>query len=45
LDLEDAEVRLIAAWLDSLTGDLPRDYIRRPELPPSTGSTPRADPS
>jgi cytochrome c peroxidase len=33
VDLTPEEVELIVAWLGSLTGDLPRDYIREPKLP------------
>jgi cytochrome c peroxidase len=33
VELEDEEVSDIAAWMRSLTGELPRDYIARPELP------------
>jgi cytochrome c peroxidase len=33
VDLSEEEARSIAAWLGSLTGDLPRDYIRPPNLP------------
>jgi cytochrome c peroxidase len=32
-DLADERVNSIVAWLRSLTGELPREYIRRPELP------------
>lgn len=31
--LDDGQVRRIAAWLNSLTGEIPQDYIRKPELP------------
>jgi len=33
LELSDEEVGSISAWLDSLTGDLPREYIKEPALP------------
>jgi cytochrome c peroxidase len=33
LDLSEDEARSIAAWLGSLTGDIPRDYIAAPTLP------------
>jgi cytochrome c peroxidase len=33
VELEDEEVRDMAAWMRSLTGALPHDYIARPELP------------
>jgi cytochrome c peroxidase len=32
-ELPDDEVRAIVAWLGSLTGDLPHDYIAKPTLP------------
>ena len=38
--LTDAQVRSIEAWLESLTGPLPADYIKAPELPKSTAQTP-----
>lgn len=44
-DLSPAEVRDIVAFLGSLTGDLPRDYIQAPTLAMSTPDTPAADPS
>jgi cytochrome c peroxidase len=34
LSLSSAEVGAIVAWLNSLTGELPLDYIQKPELPP-----------
>jgi cytochrome c peroxidase len=40
LALSEQEVASIVAWLGSLTGELPRQYITPPELPPSTASTP-----
>jgi cytochrome c peroxidase len=38
--LSDAEIQSIAAWMKSLTGEIPADYIRQPELPKSTSKTP-----
>jgi cytochrome c peroxidase len=35
VDLEDDEVREIKAWLGSLTGDIPGEYIAPPVLPPT----------
>jgi len=35
LDLSPAEVGSIVTWLNSLTGELPTQYITQPELPPS----------
>jgi cytochrome c peroxidase len=45
LTLSDQEVAAIATWLGALTGDLPSNYIEPPVLPPSTASTPLADPT
>jgi len=33
VELTEAEARSIAAWLGSLTGEIPRDYVARPVLP------------
>ncbi len=33
VSLKPDQVRLIVAWLDTLTGEIPRDYIRKPDLP------------
>jgi len=41
--LSDAEVKSIETWLKSLTGDVPADYIKAPDLPKSTAKTPKAD--
>jgi len=35
------KVKSIGAFLASLTGDLPADYIKQPELPKSTSQTPK----
>ncbi|APR82491.1 Cytochrome c551 peroxidase [Minicystis rosea] len=43
-ELKDSEVKSIVAFLDTLTGDVPKDYIKQPELPKSTAKTPKADP-
>lgn len=40
LALSEREVSAIVAWLGSLTGTLPADYIKPPALPLSTTSTP-----
>jgi cytochrome c peroxidase len=39
--LTDAQLKSIETWMDSLTGPLPADYIKAPELPKSTSQTPR----
>ena len=44
-ELKDDEVTMLVAFLKSLTGDIPTSYIKKPELPPSTDKTPKADPS
>jgi cytochrome c peroxidase len=33
LELSQAEVASIVTWLNSLTGELPTDYIKKPALP------------
>ena len=40
--LSPAEVASIVKFLNTLTGDIPADYIRKPELPKSTPKTPKA---
>jgi eukaryotic-like serine/threonine-protein kinase len=42
-ELTDAQIDLIVSWLGALTGDVPTDYIQKPDLPPSTKQTPPAD--
>lgn len=44
-DLSDDDVKSIVTWLDTLTGEIPKDYIAKPELPESTKKTPKPDPS
>lgn len=39
--LTDAQVKSIEAWMGSLTGQIPLDYIKAPELPKSTAQTPQ----
>ena len=41
--LTDAQVQSIAAWLRTLTGEIPADYIKEPALPESTPKTPKPD--
>ena len=41
LTLTDAQVKSIEIWMESLTGQIPMSYIKRPELPKSTSQTPR----
>jgi cytochrome c peroxidase len=40
LNLSDREITSIVTWLGSLTGKLPSDSIKPPELPPSSATTP-----
>lgn len=42
-NLSDGQVRSIATWLKTLTGDIPADYIKPPALPKSTNKTPKPD--
>lgn len=44
-DLSNAEAGDIVAFLESLTGEPPAEYIQSPVLPVSTESTPAADPT
>ncbi|HLV60731.1 MAG TPA: cytochrome-c peroxidase [Fredinandcohnia sp.] len=44
-ELKDEEVRSIVAFLKTLTGKIPEEYIAQPELPPSTDKTPKPDPT
>lgn len=43
--LDDDEIKSIIAWLKTLTGEIPQEYIKKPELPKSTKETPKPDPS
>ncbi len=43
--ITDADAAAVVAFLGSLTGELPEDYIARPELPASGPDTPAPDPS
>jgi cytochrome c peroxidase len=45
LDLEKNEVDSIVAWLQTLKGKLPEQYVASPELPKSTDRTPKPDKS
>jgi cytochrome c peroxidase len=44
-DLTDEEVAKIVGFLDTLTGELPTDYIAAPTLPESGPETPGPDPT
>ena len=41
--LSTTQVASISAWLKSLTGEIPADYIKEPTLPKSTPKTPKPD--
>lgn len=45
LSLTEYEVGDVVAWLGSLTGELPADYIKAPTLPASSPETPAPDPT
>lgn len=45
VELKDAEVEILVAFLSSLTGELPTEYIKPPALPPSGPKTPKPDPT
>lgn len=44
-ELAEDQVKSIVTFLSALTGELPTEYIQKPELPPSTDATPKPDPS
>jgi cytochrome c peroxidase len=44
VELMEEEVNVLVAFLKSLTGEIPRDYIQKPDLPPSGPMTPKPDP-
>jgi cytochrome c peroxidase len=39
--LIESEIQAIVRFLDTLTGEIPEEYIRKPKLPPSTDRTPK----
>lgn len=43
--LKPEETKSIVTFLKALTGDLPGDYIKKPELPPNGKKTPKPDPT
>ncbi len=45
LELEKTEIESIVAWLQTLKGKLPGQYVASPELPKSTDRTPKPDKS
>jgi cytochrome c peroxidase len=44
-ELSDADVGSIVTFLRALTGTVPADYIKAPQLPPSGPKTPKPDPA
>lgn len=44
-ELTREETASIVAWLKTLTGTIPAEYIVKPELPASTDKTPKPEPS
>jgi cytochrome c peroxidase len=44
-ELSDADTDLIVKYMDTLSGEVPQDLIAKPELPPSTDTTPKPDPT
>lgn len=42
-ELTPAQIESIMTFLNALTGELPANYIQKPELPPSTAKTPKPD--
>lgn len=43
--LSEAEVKSVVAFLKTLTGEIPADYIKQPALPKSTAKTPKPVPA
>jgi hypothetical protein len=39
--LAPAGVAAIVTWLKTLTGEIPREFVQPPALPPSTARTPK----
>jgi len=44
-ELDEATVDSIVTFLKALTGDIPEAYVAKPELPESSASTPKPDPT
>jgi cytochrome c peroxidase len=44
-DISAADAKLMASWMKSLTGALPAELIKAPELPASGPTTPKPDPT
>jgi cytochrome c peroxidase len=41
--LTDSQISSIIAWLKTLTGEIPAEYIKKPVLPQSTNKTPKPE--
>lgn len=41
--LSERQIEAIVTWLGALTGEIPADYTKQPELPKSTPATPRPE--
>ena len=44
-EMKDDEVKAVVAFLDSLTGEIPAEYVAKPKLPESGPDTPAPDPT
>jgi cytochrome c peroxidase len=44
-ELSDEDTAQIVAWLKTLTGEAPKEYIAMPTLPPGSKTTPKPDPN
>ncbi len=44
-DLDDAKVKSLVTWLKALNGEAPKELTAQPALPPSSATTPKADPT
>ncbi len=42
-ELTEEQIASIVTFLNALTGEIPKDYIAEPKLPPSTAKTPKPD--
>lgn len=44
-DLDGAKIKALVTWLKALSGDPPKELTAEPKLPPSSDTTPKADPT
>jgi cytochrome c peroxidase len=44
-EISDEDVGLIVKFMETLSGEIPEDLIAKPDLPPSTETTPKPDPT